>query len=261
MLNHQAIIEQEALHLGAPWKFDRRDETSHWRYDIIDGTGRGLYLRLETGKSKFKISGHFPSDKTSRYGSDYKSIGVSTTRPPKEIAADITRRLLPHYFDAFEKAKIRLCEERQQEQKIELIARSLVQVTGGYIASHSGSGQRTVYFEGGEAQVYSYSQEVNLKLTNLTAEQAIKIAALVSTPPDPTKYEVQQYTLCDGWVNTWHICENDCVDASQIFDSEREAQAELDEFFADIAREIKSGERQPDNGYDREEFRIVPVTE
>lgn len=261
MHNYQATIEQVALYLGNPWKYDRRDETSNWRYDIIDGTGRGLYFWLENGKSRFKISGHFPSNKTSRYGSDYKSIGVSTTRPPKEIAADITRRLLPHYFDAFEKAKSRFCEERQQEQETELSAKSLAQVTGGYIAPHSGSAQQTVYFKGGEAQIYGYSQEVNLKLSNLTAEQAIKIAAQACAPALSTKCEVQQNTICGGWVNTWHICENDRVEASQTFDSEREAQAELDEFFSEIAEEIKRGERKPDDGYDPAEFRIVPVTE
>ena len=259
MPNHQAIVEQVALYLGNPWKFDRRDEPSSWRYDIIDGSGRGLYFWLETGKTKYKISGHFPNNKTSRYSVNHKSIGVSFTRPPKDIAADIARRLLPHYFHAFEKAKIRFCEEREQEQEIELIAHSLVQVTGGYIAQHYGCGQKTVYFNNGEAQIYGYSREVNLKLSNLTAEQAIKIAALVSTLPDPTKYKVQHHTLCDGWINTWSICENDGTDITQIFDTEQEAQAELDEFFREIAEEIKSGERQPDNGYDREDFRIVPV--
>jgi len=67
-------------------------------------------------------------------------------------------------------------------------------------------------------------------------------------------YEVQHWTLCDGWINCWSVDER-----PQLFATWGQAQAELDEFFADIAAEIKAGTRAPDEGYDRSEFRIVPV--
>lgn len=70
------------------------------------------------------------------------------------------------------------------------------------------------------------------------------------------KYEVQHYTLCDGWTNTWTICE-DGIEKPHVFDSQEEAQAELDEFFEDIAAEIQAGERKPDEGYSRDEFRVI----
>jgi len=73
-----------------------------------------------------------------------------------------------------------------------------------------------------------------------------------------TKYEVQHYTLCGGWMNSWTIYK-DGKDIPQIFDTEAEAQAELYEFFVDIANEIIRGERKPDEGYDQEEFRIVSL--
>lgn len=73
-----------------------------------------------------------------------------------------------------------------------------------------------------------------------------------------TKYEVQHYTLCEGWINSWRICE-DGEDIPHIFDTEAEAQAELNEFFVDIANDIKHGEREPNEGYDQEEFKIVPL--
>lgn len=72
----------------------------------------------------------------------------------------------------------------------------------------------------------------------------------------PPSYEVQQYTLCDGWINTWTIDE-----VPQIFATREEAQSELDEFFADIQDQIDCGDRAPDNGYDPEEFRIVAAAE
>ena len=42
----QAKVEQIALYLGKPWKYSRLGEPSNWRFEIIDGCGRGLYLRL-----------------------------------------------------------------------------------------------------------------------------------------------------------------------------------------------------------------------
>ena len=67
------------------------------------------------------------------------------------------------------------------------------------------------------------------------------------------KYEVQQYTLCDGWINTWSIEENG-VSTPEVFDSKAEAQAEIDAFLQEIAEEIEQGERDPENGYDAEDF-------
>lgn len=259
MSDYAATIEQVALYLGAPWKINRLDEPCDWRFEIIDGSGHGLFILVSHQKKQFRISGQFPRTKTRAYDNNYKTIGVGLTRPPKDIAADISRRLLPHYLDAFETAKARFAEEQAREQSIDLIACTLVKVTKGSVAQHSGYDQRTVYFSGGEAQIYACSQEVKLTLNSLSAEQAIKIAAMVCAPVEPTKYEVQQNMLCDGWVNTWCICEDGEVQTMQVFDTEEEAQAELDEFFREIEEEIAYGERDEDDGYNREEFRIVPV--
>lgn len=73
------------------------------------------------------------------------------------------------------------------------------------------------------------------------------------------KYAVQTYTLCNGWMNCWHVTDAAGNTTMQLFDTEEEARAELDEFLADIAKEIFHGERAPDEGYDLEDFRIVPV--
>ena len=171
-----ATVEQIALYLGPPWKFNRREEPSDWRFEIIDGTGRGLFLRKEYNKPRFQISGLFPRDITSPYPRDRKSIGVSATRPPKDIAADISRRLMPDYLPAFERAKAARQQQREAEAEINTIADALIRVTGGRTASYSPCHSRTVYFDGGEAEIYS-PKDVRLKLHSLTAEQAITIAA------------------------------------------------------------------------------------
>ena len=70
-------------------------------------------------------------------------------------------------------------------------------------------------------------------------------------------YEVQQYTLCDGWVNTWTIWDEGDGCEPETFASRTDAQAAIDEFFDEIRDEIASGQRPADNGYDPSEFRIV----
>ncbi len=79
--------------------------------------------------------------------------------------------------------------------------------------------------------------------------------------PSPTlpaprpRYQVEHYTLCDGWTNTWTL-----DDAPQTFDSYADAERELNLFLAEIVEEIRSGDRAPDEGYAHDEFRIVAVT-
>lgn len=67
-------------------------------------------------------------------------------------------------------------------------------------------------------------------------------------------WEVQHYTVCGGWVNTWQV-----DDQPQRFATREDAQAELDQFLAEILAEIEAGDRDPDAGYSADEFRVVPV--
>ena len=66
------------------------------------------------------------------------------------------------------------------------------------------------------------------------------------------KYEVQEYCICGGWTNHWST-----NDEPTYFDSEAEAQAELDEYLNDMVEEVKAGNME--DAPDREEFRIVEV--
>lgn len=73
-------------------------------------------------------------------------------------------------------------------------------------------------------------------------------------------FEIQTYTLCDGWVNTWTISENGETPVSETFATREEAQTELEDFLSDIEFQIASGERASDEGYDASEFRIIEIT-
>jgi len=54
-------------------------------------------------------------------------------------------------------------------------------------------------------------------------------------------YEIQHYTLFYGWVNTWCYAEADGVMQPETFPTAAEAQAALDEFFADLEEEVAAG--------------------
>lgn len=96
-------------------------------------------------------------------------------------------------------------------------------------------------------------------MTAHTKPNADQLAAGETANVEPTRFEVQHYTLCDGWVNTWRVCNADGTDEPQTFATIEEAQAEIDEFLADIEWEIVAGERDEDQGYDPSEFCIVEV--
>jgi len=168
-------VEQVALYLGKPWKFNRLCESSSWRFEIIDGNGRGLYFRIDG--NKFSVSGIFPRGKTMPCHNDYKTIGLSISRPARDIAADIQRRLIPCYLEAYEKALKQYQNAQAKEERLDLIAQTIIKVMGGRLGHHSRTA-RTIYFENGEAEIWS-SEEITLKLRNLSIDQAIQAATAI----------------------------------------------------------------------------------
>jgi hypothetical protein len=75
-----------------------------------------------------------------------------------------------------------------------------------------------------------------------------------------SKYEVQTFCICGGWQNVWHITEADGTERPETFETKHEATSALVEFLEDIQNEINAGHRQPDEGYSREEFRVVKIS-
>jgi len=70
------------------------------------------------------------------------------------------------------------------------------------------------------------------------------------------RYEVHTYTICQGWINCWTITDENDVERPECFPTIEAAQAEIEAFLSDIQSEIDCGMRQPDEGYDAEDFRI-----
>jgi hypothetical protein len=74
-----------------------------------------------------------------------------------------------------------------------------------------------------------------------------------------TKYEVQQHTFCDGWINTWTQYDESDEGHPMTFDSYEEAKADLDEFIRDELMAFLAGHIS--SRTDISEFRIVKINE
>lgn len=111
-----AIVEGVAKHLPG-WK---RVPPPHEPMDhvefIADNLGHKLAINSTWGQpGKLHISGKYPQDeKGSCYGRSVipyntqpPSINISWERSAEQIARDIVRRLMPEYFDVFDKATAR----------------------------------------------------------------------------------------------------------------------------------------------------------
>ena len=74
-------------------------------------------------------------------------------------------------------------------------------------------------------------------------------------------WEVQHITICDGWINCWTVEEAGSDAVPQTFATRKDAEEELAYFLREIAEEIERGERDPDIGYDPEDYRIVQMAQ
>ncbi|MET1414393.1 hypothetical protein ABVF61_19135 [Roseibium sp. HPY-6] len=184
MLEYQARIEQAALYLCVPWKLSRlKEQSCIERYEIIDGSGRGLSIVRDWNKPRFKVIGQFPDRLTSRYHRACKSIGFNPERPAKDIAVDIKRRFLPTYLERFEQSKQAKSEECASDSELKIIADAIMKVTGGHESGHHCcTSRRMVHFLGGSAEVTA-GQCINLTLHSLSAEQGISILAALFLSP------------------------------------------------------------------------------
>lgn len=173
MNNETALtVQKVALYMGLPWKYNHLHK-SNWSFEIIDGAGRGLFFRVDG--QKFRISGNFPCGRYySEYG-QYKAIGVSLSRPAKDIAADIQRRLLPHYLKAYAQVKEVQQKRKEEKEQLQLIAQALCRATGGRMQSQSRAAH-TVYFDEGHAELW-HSEDITIQLNRLNVQQAIKVIA------------------------------------------------------------------------------------
>ena len=73
------------------------------------------------------------------------------------------------------------------------------------------------------------------------------------------KYEIQTFTLCDGWVNTWTNYDENDNEIPSTYDTYSHAQSDLHAYLKDELREYQSG--NIDSPSDVDDFRIVEIKE
>jgi len=71
------------------------------------------------------------------------------------------------------------------------------------------------------------------------------------------KYIVEQYTICDGWTNTWHEYDDDNNEVPMVFDSLKEAKLELGNYLQDYRDAFECGDIESDENPD--DFRIIKL--
>jgi hypothetical protein len=71
------------------------------------------------------------------------------------------------------------------------------------------------------------------------------------------KYEIQHFTLCNGWVNTWTITDEEGNSTPEIFDNYANASVSLCEFLEEEKEAFENGFIE--SPYTEDEFRIVEV--
>jgi len=71
------------------------------------------------------------------------------------------------------------------------------------------------------------------------------------------KYEVLTFTICDGWVNTWHEYDDDNNEIPMVFDSLKDAEVELSGYLYDYRRAYERGDIECDENPD--DYMIVEV--
>ncbi len=70
-------------------------------------------------------------------------------------------------------------------------------------------------------------------------------------------YEIQHYTLCDGWTNTWLIIHEDGTEEIERFDTYKDAKDALTEFLEEEDMAYFNGDIE--SRYTEDEFRIVEL--
>lgn len=68
-------------------------------------------------------------------------------------------------------------------------------------------------------------------------------------------YQVQEFTICDGWINNWHEYDEDNNQIPTVFESIEAAQLELDNYLWDIEKAFIRGDIE--SSENPANFRIV----
>ena len=152
----------EVLKYLPGWKLDQAYRDHIWCSAITDGTGRGIHFNTVRMKGRVYLSGRFNDNCRPDH---HEHISIVRNRPPQAIAADIQRRFLPWYLEAYSAEETRAKEtgglERRTKIKQELSAMlddSVVNMSVTYDGEHVNLGFRAVRIEVAKAVLKAYNR-------------------------------------------------------------------------------------------------------
>ena len=192
------VAQHIASQLGEGWSAVHPHEGNDRCAEARGPEERALVVFHDTYRNKVEVSGRYPADvdghrpmarDTLRYGEKAKdNANCSDKREPAAIAKECLRRVLPHYEELFAKVQMRNTRMIGGRATAEAIMSGVLQVAGIAAAK--------VKVEHSKASFSSYDlglgievwgdwrdgeTRIDMKLDNLTPEQANAIAAIIAT--------------------------------------------------------------------------------
>jgi hypothetical protein len=128
------LAEDLAVYLGNGWTHVRpKPDSEGGSYAHLTGpTGEErLHLYLDNWKNRVRISGGFPQD-YDPYGKKFE-ITVAESRPAREVAKEVQRRIFPEYLPAIAEALARKAADLQRCADARALAAELAAVIGAQV--------------------------------------------------------------------------------------------------------------------------------
>jgi hypothetical protein len=122
----------EVLKFLPGWQLDPANRDNTWYSAIMDGTGRGIYFNAVRMRGRLYLSGRFNDNCRPEH---CEHISVSRNRPARAIAADIQRRFLPWYLEAFAAQEVAIKAEEAAVERRSRVKKELTELLGDANAS------------------------------------------------------------------------------------------------------------------------------
>jgi hypothetical protein len=171
----QKLAADVAAALSGSWTPLPQDTDGNWRAYIVGENGEKLFLsNTWDGKGRIYVSGILPANRTFSEG-----ITVAATKSATQIAGDVSRRLLPVYVLALDKAEIEIERENAAEAARLATIAEVEQIIGvPFTADHTGK-RASRYVEAGIIRV-EYADSVQIeRLHSVTLDQFRRMVAAV----------------------------------------------------------------------------------
>lgn len=205
-----------------------KELTSAWLHDFAEAVGRSLHgwqvrtnevgwvflvghdgarIQVQQARSsqpRVQLQGIYPQ---SRYyylpGESAPSITVAATRHPRDVATDLTRRLLPTYLHVLGKVRLELAADAKDDERRDAVAQRLAGLIPGAFVRVAG---RNPGVADHETEVRWYDQGIGLvsgmvrmwgdaegatvkinSMTTVALEQLLSAFHIPSWPSRPTR--------------------------------------------------------------------------